>query len=193
MVVTVLLYFCTSICFFSRKLVEVTSTKDLQLLLLETSSASDMLLRSSRKCLHSSTRSHWCWWLRWLTGLHENLNLHFRVWSLFTFWQHFSEKMKSNQASSAREGRACSALATAWSTVATSFNTSSTWHTGKLWETPSLYESAAGLGVKLSSQIGTNLIHATIVCQKATATSESIGTGGLTGVHSTVCLVVLLS
>ena len=54
------------------------------------------------------------------------------------FWQHFSEKTKSNQASSAREGRACSALATAWSTVATSFNTSSTWQTGKLWETPSL-------------------------------------------------------
>lgn len=55
--------------FFSRKLVEVTSTNDLQLLLLETSSASDMLLRSSRKCLHNSTRSHWCWWLIWLTGL----------------------------------------------------------------------------------------------------------------------------
>lgn len=67
---------------------------------------------------------------------HENLNLQSLVFGYF--WQHFSEKTKSNQASSAREGRACSALATAWSTVATSFNTSSTWHTGKLWETPSL-------------------------------------------------------
>lgn len=90
----------------------------------------------------------------------------FRVWSLFTFGNIFLRTR--NQTRPPLQERA--GLALLWPLL------------GPLWPPPSTpappgtlgnygklhpcWESAAGLGVKLSSQIGTNLIHATIVCKR---------------------------